>query len=139
MCQFYVSGVDTWLVGIGGGGVLLGFCCYRAKTLSTLIVGVVAGIVPGLIVYEAFAYKVYPESRGPLYILTLLTASAGGFLCLKVGAHMLIMATAISGAYMLLRVFYSVILQGLSVFWGEYPNEMLLSVYIRNKEMEDVR
>ncbi|GMF50308.1 unnamed protein product [Phytophthora fragariaefolia] len=88
----------SW-VGFIVGGTLCGFLVLCLTTLGIVAVGVAAGIVLAMVLDDAFGYMLFPSSPGMcLALLCLVFGLLGGVLAFKLEKPVLIIATSLFGA-----------------------------------------
>ncbi|KAH7470957.1 hypothetical protein KRP22_003170 [Phytophthora ramorum] len=96
------------------GGVLCGFLVLCLTSLGIFAVGVMAGVMLAMVLSDAFGYMVYPDSPGTvLALLCVVLGLLGGYLALKLEKPVLIVATSLFGA--------GILVWGIGYFAGDFP------------------
>lgn len=101
--------------------------------LTRLGVGVLAawgGFCLGLILYNAFLYKVDNDSKVAFWSTTISLAVVAAILTLAVFNMAIIVSTSIVGSYSLMR--------GISMYAGGFPDEMELYYLIKMHKLSSV-
>jgi hypothetical protein len=109
-----------WIVfGICGlGGVIVGLLLAFLVRLGVGVLAAWGGFCIGLILYNAFLYKLDGDDKVAFWIFTLGFAVTAAILSLWLFWHAIIIATSIVGAYGIIR--------GASMYLGGFPDEMEL-------------
>lgn len=112
-------------------GICLGYLATSLTKIGFFALGVWLGVVIAFCINSLFLYKI--ETNPPdllLYLLMLILGASGAFLSKWKWKFMCIISTSFLGAYLVIR--------GLSIFIGYYPDELTIAKKIRYKEMDDV-
>lgn len=109
-------------------GLLVGSLMISFIKLAIFIVSAWGGYAVGLLVYNAFMYKM--NSQTGFWCFTLGMALVFGILSLCFWNHILIHATAISGSFMAVY--------GIGLVAGRYTNPFTLAELIQNHQIEAV-
>jgi hypothetical protein len=100
-------------------GLALGFVALKFEKAAYFLVGGVLGVVGGLMLYNAvlshFLAGQGIDGTVPFYITLVICAVIGGGVALLILADILIIATSVIGAYMVVRA--------ISCFAGHFPSE----------------
>jgi hypothetical protein len=96
------------------GGVLSGLLVLCLTSLGIFAVGTVAGVMLGMVLSDAFGYMIYPSNPNVvLALLSVVLGLFGGVLALKLERPVLIVATSLFGA--------GVLVWGIGYFAGDFP------------------
>jgi hypothetical protein len=121
------SATSEWIVfGVSGAiGLCIGIILAMFFKCGIALVAAWGGFCIGLILYNAFMYKVDNDSKVAFWCTCVSLAVIAALLALKLMNHALILGTSIAGAYALVR--------GISCFTpeGSYPDEMELYYLIK--------
>lgn len=112
------SPTNEWIVFAvcAGVGICLGLMLALFFKFGIFIVGAWGGFCIGMIMYNAFMYKLDHNGNLFFWVTTLTLAIICGLIAIKLFNHTLILGTSVVGAYALVR--------GLSMFIGGFPDEM---------------
>lgn len=103
----------SWVAFVAGG-VLCGFLVLCLTSLGIFIVGTVAGVMLAMVLNDAFGYMIYPSNPGVvLALLCVVFGLLGGLLALKLEKPVLIVATSLFGA--------GILVWGIGYFVGDFP------------------
>eukprot|EP00742_Colponemidia_sp_Colp-10_P008547 GILJ01009264.1.p1 GENE.GILJ01009264.1~~GILJ01009264.1.p1 ORF type:complete len:322 (+),score=22.86 GILJ01009264.1:39-1004(+) len=101
-------------------GLLVALCSLVFSGFGAFVLGAASGYIVALMLYNAALHNIICSSGElVLFIPFTVLGIMGGFLGLKYKQQLLYLATALAGAYMLLR--------GIGSFAGGYPNEFKLA------------
>lgn len=115
----HVFAEETWVVtaswvALVVGGVLCGFLVLCLTSLGIFAVGATAGVVLAMILSDTFGYMLYPSQPGlVLAVLCMVLGLVGGVLAITLEKPVLIVATSLFGAGLLLW--------GIGYFAGDFP------------------
>jgi len=109
-------------------GCILGWLMVKIARLGAFIVAGWGGYAVGLLLYNAFAYKM--NSNAGFWGFTLGTALLFGILALCFFDHILILATSIFGSF--LTVY------GLGLVCGRYTNPFTVATLIENGQIDHI-
>lgn len=93
-------------------GLLVGYLCTKLVKLGAFLLATWGGLSLGLLLYNAFLYKVNSQAFFWIFIVGL--ALVCGIVALFVFDHALILATSLAGAWL--------IGAGIGLVAGHYPN-----------------
>lgn len=127
------TGTKDWTVWVIGGvglllGIITGFFMVKLAKLSIGLLGAWIGFVGGLLIHQAFLY--HSSQQWLFWVVCIGLALVGFVVAFIKYKAIVIVATSFLGSYMLVR--------GLSLFIGGYPNEFTLISKIRNGGATDV-
>lgn len=109
-------------------GVCLGLVLAMFSHIGISIVGAWGGVCVGLILYNAFLYKLDNDSKVAFWVTLVLLGITAAVLATKLFNHALIIGTSIAGAYAMVR--------GFSLIVGGFPDEMELYYLIKMGQFE---
>jgi hypothetical protein len=116
--------IGSLLIGLGIGWLLTKFQKVGAFALAAW-----GGFAVGLIVYNAFAYKISGEPW--MFYLTVMGCAAGlGMLTLVLFDHILILSTAAVGSFL--------VPYGIGLVAGDYPNPFTVAELIKNGQLDNI-
>ena len=104
-----------WII-LGVGvliGVLAGWCLLKCVRIGIFLLGAWPGAVCGLLLYNLFLH--YIAGSVLLWVVVGALFITGGVIALCLEDHAIIIGTSVLGSYLIVR--------GLSLVIGEYPNE----------------
>ncbi|GAB9477695.1 hypothetical protein Gpo141_00014822, partial [Globisporangium polare] len=97
------------------GGIIVGALVITFYKVSIFVAGAAAGVMLAMIINTSFGYKIWPSHPNTiLIILAVILAIVGGVLALKLEKPLLIVATSLLGAGM--------VVWGVGYFAGDFPN-----------------
>lgn len=131
---FLKANMEKWVgyAVIGGAvvaGLILGWVLTKFQKVGAFALAAWGGFSLGLIVYNAFTYKISGEPW-MFYVTVLGCALAMGLLTLILFDHILIQATAIAGCFM--------ITYGIGLVAGHYPNPFTVAELIKNGQLDNI-
>ncbi len=103
-------------------GIFFGYILFKMLRIGACILAAIGGAFIGMAVYELILYST--KSFVALVIVTILFALIMAFFSFKYYHQIIILGTAIIGAYCFIR--------GVSVFAGSFPNEYLMLQKLAN-------
>lgn len=109
-------------------GCLLGWIFVKVVRLGAFCLAAWGGFAVGLLMYNAFAYKM--DSQAGFWGFTLGTALVFGVLALCFFDHILIHATAILGSFMAVY--------GIGLVAGRYTNPFTVATLIENGQIDSI-
>jgi hypothetical protein len=108
-------------------GVALGYIAVKASKFGIFMIGAWFGTIISLILYNAVLYKIHSNPAELVLLITLgVLGLGGGILSLLFYKHVVIMATSLSGSYLMVR--------SISLVIGSFPNEIRLVQQIQNQD-----
>ncbi|GAB9470272.1 hypothetical protein Gpo141_00007522 [Globisporangium polare] len=97
------------------GGLLVGCLVVSLYTTSIFVAGAAGGVLLAILLNTSVGYKIYPSNPNVvLIVLAIILGIVGGVLALKLEKPVLIVATSLVGAGMLVW--------GVGYFAGDYPS-----------------
>jgi len=119
-----VQGWTVWVIGSVGLvlGLICGFFMMKLARFGIAALGAWIGFVIGLIIHEAFLY--HSTQQWLFWTICIALAVIGFAISFWKYKIILIISTAILGSYLVIR--------GVSLFIGGYPNEFTLISQIKN-------
>lgn len=97
------------------GGIIVGALVIAFYKVSIFVAGAAAGVMLAMIINTSFGYKIWPSHPNTILIIfAVVLAIVGGVLALKLEKPLLIVATSLIGAGM--------IVWGVGYFAGDFPN-----------------
>lgn len=109
-------------------GLLVGWFLAKVVKLGVALLAAWGGVSLGFICYSAFLYKIHSQ---PVFWVTIVgfgIVFAGLTFCIF--DPVLILSTAFAGGYLIVR--------GISMYAGGYPNEFTLYDYIAKKQYSEI-
>jgi len=107
-------------------GACIGYATVKMSKLGIFCIGAWFGIVIGLLLYNAFIYKI-DNSSMIVFMITLIVFGLGfGVIAIKKQKHIIIAASSLCGSYLAVR--------SASLLIGHFPNEVEL---IKAIEIQD--
>jgi len=131
---FLKANTEKWvgyavLAGSIIAGLILGWVLTKFQKVGAFALAAWGGFSIGLIVYNAFAYKISGEPW-MFYLTVIGCAAALGLLTLVLFDHILIQATAVTGAFM--------VPYGIGLVAGSYPNPFTIAELIKNGQLDNI-
>jgi hypothetical protein len=111
---------ETWVVtaswvAFGVGGLFAGCLVISMYTTSIFVAGAAAGVLLAIMINTSVGYKIYPSHPNVvLIVLAVAIGLIGGVLALKLEKPVLVVATSLVGAGMLVW--------GIGYFAGDFPS-----------------
>lgn len=99
-------------------GVLIGLLLAWLARFGTALLAAWGGVALALMLYTSFVYKIDNAHNVAFWVFVILMGVVAGLLGYFLFNHAIIISTSIVGSYLFIR--------GISLYVGNYPNEMLI-------------
>ncbi|CAI5747086.1 unnamed protein product [Peronospora destructor] len=111
----------SWIAFVAGG-FISGSIVMSLYSLGIFVVGAAAGVVISMMINNSVGYKIYPSNpQVVLIVLCIVLGIIGGVLALKLERPVLIIATSLFGA--------AILVWGVGYFAGDFPASNDLKKY----------